>query len=180
MKQIPVDAMTKEERIAALNEVKVLSILNHPNIIKYYENFLEQAALMIVMEYAEGTFYHVLCPLLSTAMIPEASLLHYNVPIQFLYVIKVVPISLGGTLFEFLQSSTKLLEEEEIMKYFTQLLLAIQHIHSKQILHRDLKTQNILLDKTKKVVKIVDFGISKVLTKSNAVSVSQYYHALYS
>ena len=54
MKQIPVDAMTKEERIAALNEVKVLSILNHPNIIKYYENFLEQAGLMIVMEYAEG------------------------------------------------------------------------------------------------------------------------------
>lgn len=54
MKQIPVDAMTKDERLAALNEVKVLSILNHPNIIKYYENFLEQAALMIVMEYAEG------------------------------------------------------------------------------------------------------------------------------
>lgn len=54
MKQIPVEAMSREERIAALNEVKVLSILNHPNIIKYYENFLEQAALMIVMEYAEG------------------------------------------------------------------------------------------------------------------------------
>ncbi|XP_067928764.1 serine/threonine-protein kinase Nek8-like isoform X2 [Watersipora subatra] len=122
--------MTKEERIAALNEVKVLSILNHPNIIKYYENFLEQAALMIVMEYAEG-----------------------------------------GTLFEFLQTSTKLIEEVEILKYFTQLLLAVQHFHSKQILHRDLKTQNVLLDKTRKVVKIVDFGISKVLTKSNAFSV---------
>lgn len=59
MKQIPVDAMTKDERLAALNEVKVLSILNHPNIIKYHENFLEQAALMIVMEYAEGiSFIH--------------------------------------------------------------------------------------------------------------------------
>ena len=54
MKAIPVDTMTREERITALNEVKVLSILNHPNIIKYYENFLEQASLMIVMEYAEG------------------------------------------------------------------------------------------------------------------------------
>lgn len=81
----------------------------------------------------------------------------------------------GGTLFEFLQTSTKLIEELEILKYFTQLLLAIQHIHSKQILHRDLKTQNILLDKTKKIVKIVDFGISKVLTKSNAVSVSCFH-----
>lgn len=80
----------------------------------------------------------------------------------------------GGTLFEFLQNSTKLLDEEEILQFFTQLLMAIQHIHSKQILHRDLKTQNILLDKTRKVVKIVDFGISKMLTKSNAVSVSKH------
>jgi len=77
-------------------------------------------------------------------------------------------------LFEFLQNSTKLLDEEEILQFFTQLLMAIQHIHSKQILHRDLKTQNILLDKTRKVVKIVDFGISKMLTKSNAVSVSKH------
>lgn len=46
--------MTKEERQAALNEVIVLSMLSHPNIIEYYENFLEDKALMIVMEYAQG------------------------------------------------------------------------------------------------------------------------------
>ena len=55
IKQIPVEQMTKEERLAALNEVKVLSMLDHPNIIQYYENFLEDKALMIVMEYAPGT-----------------------------------------------------------------------------------------------------------------------------
>ena len=54
IKQIPVEQMTKEERQAALNEVKVLSMLCHPNIIQYYENFLEDKALMIVMEYAQG------------------------------------------------------------------------------------------------------------------------------
>ena len=46
--------MTKDERQSALNEVKVLSMLSHPNIIEYYENFLEDKALMIVMEYAQG------------------------------------------------------------------------------------------------------------------------------
>ena len=54
IKQIPVEQMTKEERQAALNEVKVLSMLDHPNIIEYYENFLEDKTLMIVMEYAPG------------------------------------------------------------------------------------------------------------------------------
>lgn len=46
--------MTKDERQAALNEVKVLAMLDNPNIIKYYENYLEDKALMIVMEYAPG------------------------------------------------------------------------------------------------------------------------------
>ena len=46
--------MTADERQAALNEVMVLAMLDHPNIIRYYENFLEDTALMIVMEYAEG------------------------------------------------------------------------------------------------------------------------------
>ena len=54
IKQIPVEQMTKEERQVALNEAKVLAMLDHPNIIKYYENYLEDKALMIVMEYAQG------------------------------------------------------------------------------------------------------------------------------
>ncbi|ESO08767.1 hypothetical protein HELRODRAFT_129966, partial [Helobdella robusta] len=131
IKQIPVEQMTKDQRLAALNEVIVLSMLDHPNIIQYYENFLEDKALMIVMEYAEG-----------------------------------------GTLFDYLQHRNgQLLTEEEILRFFIQLLLSMQHVHSKQILHRDLKTQNILLDKKQEVVKISDFGISKVLTKSKALTV---------
>ena len=54
IKQIPVEQMTKEERQAAQNECQVLKLLNHPNVIEYYENFLEAKALMIAMEYAPG------------------------------------------------------------------------------------------------------------------------------
>ena len=57
IKQIPVEQMTKEERQTALNEVKVLAMLDHINIIEYYENFLEDKALMIVMEYAPGEIF---------------------------------------------------------------------------------------------------------------------------
>lgn len=132
LKQIPVEQMTKEERQAAQNECQVLKLLNHPNVIEYYENFLEDKALMIAMEYAPG-----------------------------------------GTLAEFIQKRcNSLLEEETILHFFVQILLALHHVHTHLILHRDLKTQNILLDKHRMVVKIGDFGISKILSsKSKAYTV---------
>ena len=34
--------------------MEVLSILKHPNIIAYFDNFVEEKSLMIVMEYAPG------------------------------------------------------------------------------------------------------------------------------
>lgn len=40
--------------------------------------------------------------------------------------------------------------------------LGIQFIHSKKILHRDIKPQNIFID-DKMNIKIGDFGISKIL-----------------
>ena len=58
IKQIPVDDLGKDERFAALNEVKVLSMLQHPNIIAYYDNFVDEKSLMIVMEYAPGGTLH--------------------------------------------------------------------------------------------------------------------------
>ena len=58
IKQIPVDDLGKEERFSALNEVKVLAMLKHPNIIAYYDNFVEEKSLMIVMEYAPGGTLH--------------------------------------------------------------------------------------------------------------------------
>ena len=45
---------------------------------------------------------------------------------------------------------------------FCQLSIGLEHIHSKKVLHRDLKTSNILLTK-ENTVKIGDFGISKPL-----------------
>lgn len=35
------------------------------------------------------------------------------------------------------------------------------YLHSKKIVHRDVKTENMLLDKTR-TVKIADFGVARV------------------
>ena len=53
-----------------------------------------------------------------------------------------------------------------------QIVLSLYYVHQNQILHRDLKTQNIFLTRSLDHVKIGDFGISKILsTKSKAFTV---------
>ncbi len=83
-------------------------------------------------------------------------------------------IIVGGTLADYIQKRcNSLLDEDTILHFFVQILLALYHVHNKLILHRDLKTQNILLDKHQMIVKIGDFGISKILvSKSKAYTVS--------
>lgn len=58
-------------------------------------------------------------------------------------------------------------EEKEIMFIFVQVALALLHIHSRRVLHRDLKPLNIFLTK-QGVVKLGDFGIARLMDSSIA------------
>lgn len=46
-------------------------------------------------------------------------------------------------------------------KYMEQILMAISYMHSKGYMHCDIKPDNILLEGTHKLVKIVDFGMCR-------------------
>lgn len=52
--------------------------------------------------------------------------------------------------------------ESQILHWFTQVCLAIHHMHEKRIMHRDIKSQNVFLTKEGNV-KLGDFGIARPL-----------------
>jgi len=75
-------------------------------------------------------------------------------------VLLVLELAPGGELFDILYYTDKM---RPIMArtYFYQLCLGLQAIHAANICHRDLKPQNLLLNKRFQL-KITDFGLAKI------------------
>jgi len=81
----------------------------------------------------------------------------------------------GGDLSDRLKKSkqaNKNISEEQLLRWFTQGVLALKYIHDKHILHRDLKAGNFFLSKANNM-KMGDFGIAKVLECTAAQAQTQ-------
>ena len=125
LKKVKLFKLREKEKLAALNEVRILASIKSPFIISYKEAFIEESdkSLCIVMEYADnGDLYQKIC----------------------LY-----------------KKMNLLMEESDIWRIFIQMVKGLKILHDFKILHRDLKSANILLfnDGT---AKIGDCNVSKI------------------
>jgi eukaryotic-like serine/threonine-protein kinase len=76
----------------------------------------------------------------------------------------------GQDLYHFIRANPKL-SIEQVLKFATQLAGALSAAHAEDVVHRDLKPQNILLDKNDQVY-IADFGLAKSFAEG-AVGMTQ-------
>ncbi|KAJ3220996.1 hypothetical protein HK099_003833 [Clydaea vesicula] len=77
------------------------------------------------------------------------------------YLYMVLEYVAGGDLFTYLRKVQKFSEEEATF-YVSEVLIALDYLHSKDIIYRDLKPENILLDSTGHI-KLADFGFAKIV-----------------
>lgn len=69
----------------------------------------------------------------------------------------------GGSLTEIIENNDFKLNERQIATICFETLKGLQHLHKKHIIHRDIKSDNVLLD-ARGNVKITDFGFCAKLT----------------
>lgn len=74
------------------------------------------------------------------------------------YIGIVLEFAGGGELFDHILAN-RYLKEKDAQKLFAQLISGVDYLHKKHIVHRDLKLENLLLDKHRNII-ITDFGFA--------------------
>lgn len=74
----------------------------------------------------------------------------------------------GGELFSYLRSRGRFSNATGLF-YTSEIVCAIEYLHSKEIVYRDLKPENILLD-SEGHIRLTDFGFAKKLSDRYNIS----------
>ncbi|MBO8183446.1 MAG: PEGA domain-containing protein [Archaeoglobus sp.] len=102
----------------------------------------------------------------------------YTDPIPHLEIEYVEGVKIGDKVVRDLGSYPKPVGEEQAIKFVKDIAKGLKHAHSKNVFHRDLKPQNILL-KSDLTPKITDWGLAKVGAVSTTATTTKGLTLLY-
>ncbi|MBN3320210.1 E2AK2 kinase, partial [Atractosteus spatula] len=140
----------------AQREVGALAGLQHQYIVRYFSSWLEDTTYQ-----AEKTDSS------------SSSSSGPGTPKAFLYI--QMELCEGGTLRSWIdqEQDRRQKTKEDAMSIFRQIVEGVKYIHSKQLIHRDLKPPNILFSH-EETVKIGDFGLAtSVINESDSNSIQR-------
>uniref|UniRef100_A0A4W3I6Z3 Myosin light chain kinase, smooth muscle n=1 Tax=Callorhinchus milii TaxID=7868 RepID=A0A4W3I6Z3_CALMI len=87
-------------------------------------------------------------------------------------IVMVLEIVSGGELFERIIAEDFELTERECITYMLQINEGVQYIHKQEIVHLDLKPENIMcVNKTGARIKLIDFGLARKLESTSSLKV---------
>ncbi|XP_031518722.1 serine/threonine-protein kinase Nek11 isoform X7 [Papio anubis] len=158
LKEISVGELNPNETVQANLEAQLLSKLDHPAIVKFHASFVEQENFCIITEYCEEIRHLISMQETDTQLLP-ISVLHLPFHLK--------ECKQGRDLDYKIQEykeAGKIFPDNQIIEWFIQLLLGVDYMHERRILHRDLKSKNIFLKNN--LLKIGDFGVSRLLMGS--------------
>ncbi|XP_009624105.1 serine/threonine-protein kinase STY46-like [Nicotiana tabacum] len=75
----------------------------------------------------------------------------------------------GGSLYDFLHKTKGLFNLPSVLKVAIDVSKGMIYLHQNNIIHRDLKTANLLMDENQ-LVKVADFGVARVQVQSGVMT----------
>jgi serine/threonine protein kinase len=113
-----------------MNEVAVMCSLDHLNIVQCRGAFIK------------ASLHAARCGVSAQALTQQPPLPH---PVQDLVFNIVMEYCAHGELAHFISARQQPLGESEVMFFFVQIIMALHHVHSRNVMHRDLKPQNVFI-----------------------------------
>ncbi|XP_022114121.1 cAMP-dependent protein kinase catalytic subunit alpha-like [Pieris rapae] len=125
---------------------------------KYYAMKVMEKEKIVKMKQIEHSYYEkkILCGLNFPFVVYMKYFFKDNV-----YLYYVLPFVAGGEMFSHLRKLGKF-DETTSKFYGAQVVLALEYLHSCELVYRDLKPENILIERTG-YIKITDFGFCKLV-----------------